>query len=186
MYLVAMYNIRGFCYHAYKLNCAPSHELVDLVCKRSPVKVIAKTDFEKRHYPETCDWEIEDQSTGAFYIFKIGVDPDTTAPVWEPLIVKYVNKNSESYAITHFYQEEDSNLKLQWKGDQYYMVRDFHLREAECARYRYEFRLVDDDGEVYCYGRTNDNSSFAPLDDWGAHYGCTSIEYYVDGKWEVL
>lgn len=186
MYLVAMYNIRGFCYHAYKLECAPLHALVDLVCGRSPVKAIAKNDFEKRHYPENCDWEIEDQSTGTFCIFKMAVDPDTTAPVWEPLVVKEVNKNSEAYAITHFYQEEDSKLELKLKGDQYYMVRDFHLREAECARYKFEFRLVDADGEVYFYGRTNDNSSFAPLDDWGDHFGATSIEYLNNGVWEEL
>ena len=100
--------------------------------------------------------------------------------------MKEVNKNSEAYAITHFYQEEDSKLELKWKGDQYYMVRDFHLREAECARYQYEFRLVDDDGEVYCYGKTNDKSSFAPLDDWRNIYGATSIEYLNNGVWEEL
>ena len=186
MYLVAMYNKTGYCYHAYKLDCAPLHELVDLVCGRSPVRAIAKNDFEKRHFPENCDWEVEDQSTGTFCIFKIAVDPDTTAPVWEPLVVKYVNKNFEAYAITHFYQDEAYKLELKWKGDQYYMVRDFHLREAECARYRYEFRLVDDDGEVYCYGRTNDKSSFAPLNDWRNIYGATSIEYLNNGVWEKL
>lgn len=185
MYLVAMYNIRGFCYHAYKLDCS-LHELVDLVCSRSPVTAIAKNDWFKRHHPEECAWYVEDKTTGAFYIFKIGVDPDTTAPVWEPFVVKAVNKNSEAYAITHFYQEEGSQLELKWKGDQYYMVRDFHLREAECARYRYEFRLVDADGEVYCYGRTNDKSSFAPLDDWRNIYGATAIQHLYDNVWEKL
>ena len=147
---------------------------------------IAQNDWFKKNHPEECAWHVEDPTTGAFYIFKIGVDPDTTAPMWEPLVVKAVNKNSEAYAITHFYQEEGSKLELKWKGDQYYMVRDFNLREAECARYWYEFRLVDDDGEVYCYGRTNDKSSFAPLDDWRNIYGATEIQHLYDNVWEKL
>lgn len=58
------------------------------------------------------------------------------------------------------------------------------------------FRLLDDDGEVYFYGKTNAltggsqnrcNSGFEPLDDLGAGYGCTSIEYRnASGKWEAL
>lgn len=186
MYLVAMYNIRGFCYHAYKLDCSLP-ELVDLVCGRSPVRAIADNDWERRYHPENCYWEVEDQSTGTFCIFQIGVDPDTTAPVWVPLVVKYVNKNSQAYAITHFVKEENSKAEVKWKGDQYYSVRDFHLREAECARYKFEFRLLDDDGKVYFYGRTNDDSSFAPLDDWKTGYGVTSIEYLnKNHEWEEL
>jgi hypothetical protein len=185
MYLVALYNLRGFCYHAYKLDCS-LHELVDRVCARSPVKAIAENDWFKQNHPEACYWEVEDKSAGTFCIFQIASDPDTTAPVWAPLVIKHVNRNTSAYAITHFYQEEDSQLELKWKGDQYYGVRDFHLREAECARYSFEFRLRDDDGEVYFYGRTNDTSSFAPLDDWGDHFGATSIEFLNNGVWEEL
>lgn len=54
----------------------------------------------------------------------------------------------------------------------------------------YEFRLRDDDGLIYYYGRSNDReseSAFTPL-DWSMGYaGCTSIEYKQDsGEWEQL
>ena len=55
---------------------------------------------------------------------------------------------------------------------------------------KYRFRLKDDDGEVYYIGYSDDCESeagFAPLDDFAEGYaGCTTIEYYIDGKWEVL
>jgi len=51
----------------------------------------------------------------------------------------------------------------------------------------HKFRLLDDDGEVYYKGRSSDNSSFAPLDDYGMpNAGCTEIQYLNHGKWETL
>jgi hypothetical protein len=51
------------------------------------------------------------------------------------------------------------------------------------------FRLLDDDGEVYYLGRSDDASSqaaFAPL-DWAEGYsGCTTIEYRERNRWVVL
>ena len=50
------------------------------------------------------------------------------------------------------------------------------------------FRLVDDDGLVYCKGRivfrsgepADDEDEFAPLTDYGAPgMGCTTIDYWV-------
>ena len=53
----------------------------------------------------------------------------------------------------------------------------------------FKFRLKDD-GQVYYEGLCNDNNSqdaFAPLDDFGMpNAGCTSIEYFNNGSWEVL
>ncbi|AII15625.1 hypothetical protein CIG1485E_a0100 (plasmid) [Campylobacter iguaniorum] len=53
-----------------------------------------------------------------------------------------------------------------------------------------EFRLLDDDGEVYAKGYSDDGSSenaFAPLDDYGMPaWGCTEIQYKEKGKWETL
>lgn len=52
------------------------------------------------------------------------------------------------------------------------------------------FRLKDDDDTVYYEGLCDDSSSeeaFEPLDDFGMpNDGCTSIEYFENGKWEVL
>ena len=45
----------------------------------------------------------------------------------------------------------------------------------------HRFSLFDDDGECYYQGRTSDDSSFAPLDDFGKpNAGCTEIR--IDGK----
>ena len=53
----------------------------------------------------------------------------------------------------------------------------------------YSFRLLDGDGLVYAYGWSEDDSSFAPLDDFGEpSWGCVSIEYFNEEKleWEEL
>lgn len=58
-------------------------------------------------------------------------------------------------------------------------------RESETMK----FRLLDDDGEVYFYGvmiPTNEEIIFAPLDEFGLDYGCTSIEVFENGKWEMV
>lgn len=55
--------------------------------------------------------------------------------------------------------------------------------KANCV---HRFRLLDDDDEIYFYGWSSNSSSFAPLDEWGVSYGCTSIEYMENDKWEVL
>ena len=52
-----------------------------------------------------------------------------------------------------------------------------------------KFRLLDDDGEVYYEGYSNDSDSekaFSPLDDFGRpNAGCTEIQYLENGKWET-
>lgn len=55
----------------------------------------------------------------------------------------------------------------------------------------YEFRLLDDDDNVYAHGVSSscdDNAAFAPLDDLGeGNWGCTAIEYkQASGAWERL
>ena len=52
----------------------------------------------------------------------------------------------------------------------------------------YPFRLLDDDGVIYAYGVSTDNSSFAPLDRYMYDYGCTEIQYRNPdtGKYETL
>lgn len=52
------------------------------------------------------------------------------------------------------------------------------------------FRLRDDDGTVYFIGRIltrpGDEADFEPLDDFGAAYGCTEIQYRVRGVWKTI
>jgi hypothetical protein len=49
----------------------------------------------------------------------------------------------------------------------------------------FEFRLLDDDGNVYYVGRANDQD-FDPL-DWAKGYaGCTEIQFRNGKQWETL
>lgn len=52
----------------------------------------------------------------------------------------------------------------------------------------YSFRLLDDDGNVYAYGMSNDDSSFEPLDYYAYNYGVTEIQYKnpKTGRYETL
>lgn len=52
--------------------------------------------------------------------------------------------------------------------------------------HKHQFRLLDDDGVVYAYGWSADDSSFAPLDWATSAWGCTSIEYWNGNEWEPL
>ena len=59
--------------------------------------------------------------------------------------------------------------------------------EAQAALLKHRFRLLDDDGEIYYEGLSDDSDSqgaFAPLDDFGRGYaGCTEIQYFENGIW---
>ena len=62
--------------------------------------------------------------------------------------------------------------------------------EAKAALLKHRFRLLDDDGEIYYEGLSDDSDSqraFAPLDDFGKGYaGCTEIHFFTDGVWRQL
>ena len=51
-----------------------------------------------------------------------------------------------------------------------------------------KFRLRDDDGNVYGYGRiTGEYQGFEPLDQYGeGNWGCTEIQYIRNGEWTTL
>jgi hypothetical protein len=52
------------------------------------------------------------------------------------------------------------------------------------------FRMLDDDGEIYYEGVSDDCDSeraFEPLDDFGEGYaGCTQIHYFDGQSWKQL
>ncbi len=62
--------------------------------------------------------------------------------------------------------------------------------ESKAALLTHRFRLLDDDGEIFYEGLSDDCDSqraFAPLDDFGEGYaGCTEIHYFSDGAWRQL
>ncbi len=51
----------------------------------------------------------------------------------------------------------------------------------------FRFRLLDDDGEIYAYGKASEKT-FAPMDAYMYVYGCTEIQYKNEttGKYEAL
>jgi len=62
--------------------------------------------------------------------------------------------------------------------------------QGDGSELKYKFRMMDDDGEIVYYGRCDscdDDNAFGPLDDFGTpNYGCTRIDYLINGKWEML
>jgi len=64
-----------------------------------------------------------------------------------------------------------------WSGNKEYI---------DAGKCKHAFRLLDDDGVVYFYGKSGNSGSFAPLDQCGSGYGCTEIQYFVGGRWETL
>lgn len=50
------------------------------------------------------------------------------------------------------------------------------------------FRLLDDDGTVYAYGKAKEGVDFEPLDYYMYEYGCTEIQYKNKeiGEYETL
>lgn len=70
-------------------------------------------------------------------------------------------------------------------------AKGVHSRKYDPAvKLAHRFRMLDDDGEVYYEGRSDDDSSFAPLDHFGGpNAGATSIQYFENGKgggWKTL
>lgn len=62
--------------------------------------------------------------------------------------------------------------------------------ETQATMLKHRFRLLDDDGEIYYEGLSDNSDSqraFAPLDDFGKGYaGCTEIHYFTDGAWRQV
>ena len=52
----------------------------------------------------------------------------------------------------------------------------------------FRFRLLDDDGVIYAYGLSTNDSSFSPMEKYGDMYGITDIQYRNEatGKYESL
>jgi len=81
-----------------------------------------------------------------------------------------------------------------YDGQKYKVVeilgpRDNKLSSEEIQKKGEKFRLYDDDMILYYEGYLcgEDYHGFEPMDDYGEpNAGCTIIEYYKDGKWEVL
>jgi hypothetical protein len=86
----------------------------------------------------------------------------------------------------------DADLFLEEKSPKLYRSADFDAEKFD-SQPTVKFRLRDDDKEVYFEGLMTskalhgfDHAAFAPLDDLGAGYGCTELQYLEEGKWLPL
>jgi hypothetical protein len=92
--------------------------------------------------------------------------------------------------IDIFYEDGSTYVITLWCGSISNSGQDEPTKQDH-SNFPHEFRLLDDDCEIYCYGygaTCDDEAAFAPLDEVGASYGCTSIEYRdaVTGEFEEL
>jgi hypothetical protein len=56
----------------------------------------------------------------------------------------------------------------------------------QLSEFPYQFRMYDDDGNLYYEGRMTE-LDFGPLDDYGMpNAGCTELWHLNDGKWEMM
>ena len=61
------------------------------------------------------------------------------------------------------------------------------LRETTPQELPRCFRILDDDGNIYYEGKAGRNVDFEPLDDFGeGNAGASTIQYFINGKWETL
>ena len=61
-----------------------------------------------------------------------------------------------------------------------------HDYKGDGSELTHKFQMLDDDEELIYEGRSHEEHSFDPLDDFGMpDAGCTIIRYLVDGKWVV-
>lgn len=66
-------------------------------------------------------------------------------------------------------------------------VARFEEVPAETSELKYRYRVLDDDYITYFWGRCNNDSSFAPVDELGEAYGAIHIEYKNEnGEYEEL
>lgn len=65
---------------------------------------------------------------------------------------------------------------------------DFILNQEKEIKnnFKYKFRLLDDDKNVYFEGLATKNDSFDPLDFLGSEFGCTDLQYLENGKFVSL
>jgi len=52
--------------------------------------------------------------------------------------------------------------------------------------YKFKFRLLDGDSNIYFEGLASRNDSFEPLDSLGIEFGCTDLQFFEDGKFRSL
>ena len=80
------------------------------------------------------------------------------------------------YCITKWCKSITDDNKDHYTGRLNHM-KDRLIAEEGCVPPLFSFRLLDDDGIIYAYGKGTDDSSFAPLDRYMNDYGVTEIQW---------
>lgn len=65
---------------------------------------------------------------------------------------------------------------------------DFILNQKKevSKKFKYKFRLLDGDRNIFFEGLSTRNDSFEPLDFFGSEFGCTDLQYFENGKFVSL
>ena len=129
---------------------------------------------------------------------------DAKANIEEQICETMSNLMSNDDGVTDVFKKYDLEIKFTLTGDtvtwtetgyQYVITHNYIddlgkvNTDKDISKLPYKFRLLDDDGEVYFEGQSNDSLSecaFIPLDEIGNGYGCTDVQYFEDGKWVSL
>lgn len=92
------------------------------------------------------------------------------------------------YCITKWTKAITDSGKDEYTGRLATMKKKYTEKYGAEIPELHDFRLLDDDGEVYAYGKSTKADSFAPLDRYMYEYGCTEIQYTnkQTGKYETL
>uniref|UniRef100_UPI004048A401 hypothetical protein n=1 Tax=Roseivirga sp. TaxID=1964215 RepID=UPI004048A401 len=59
-------------------------------------------------------------------------------------------------------------------------------KEELSSKFKFKFRLLDGDRNIYFKGLATRNDSFDPLDLLGAEFGCTDLQYLEGRKYVSL
>lgn len=65
---------------------------------------------------------------------------------------------------------------------------DFILNQKKeiSNKFKFKFRLLDGDRNIYFEGLSTKNDSFEPLDCLGSEFGCTDLQFFEKGKFVSL
>ena len=99
------------------------------------------------------------------------------------------------WIITHD-PEQQRRYTGRYKGRFHNCLRSYGLDSADklAAALPFEFRLLDDDGEVYFSGKCGNldeadaDQAFEPLDWAERNFGCTEMQYRLNNEqeWRTL
>lgn len=70
----------------------------------------------------------------------------------------------------------------------FHFPKDFILNQKKeiSDKFKYKFRLLDGDRNIYFEGISTKNDSFEPLDCLGNEFGCVDLQFLENGKFRSL